>query len=223
MLVARAPHDVAEALLAHAARRARSAGRLAILARAHAGAPLWQEVAARLSLPRIACDPVKCAEQIATAALLRRATIIAPLPAAGTWDRAVAVELSLLASPPLVLFVAEGEDAADDLKGERFDVAPTLDGDEKKRWWSAIAEEAHAMVASDQLAQLDSWWGAVKRASAARRRRPTRKRPRKRGARCSRRWRWPEGSWPMAQLGALGVTDAWSTGDALASSERRGR
>ncbi len=192
VLLARAPRGVTEALLAHAARRAKGAGRLAVIARAHEGVPLWQEVAFRLGAPRLACSPARCAEQIATAALLRRALIVAPLPVAGSWDRAVAVELAALASPPSVLFVSDGADAAGDIAGERFEVTATLDEGEKRRWWSAVADEARAMLASDDLAQLDSWWSAVKRASVAE---PTSERgggaPRARSARSSRRSRSP--------------------------------
>ncbi|MGO8996939.1 MAG: sigma 54-interacting transcriptional regulator [Polyangiaceae bacterium] len=178
VLVARAPHGIVDALLAHAARSAKRAkvpsgqpgqARLTIVARAHAGAPLWQEVALRLAIPHLALEPAACAEQIAAAALLRKAMIFAPLPAEGSWDRAVAAELSSRDSVPLVLFVAASEDGetADDIRGDRFDVAPQLDSDEKHRWWSAIADEAHALVGSDDLAQLDAWWAAIKRAPAA--------------------------------------------------------
>ena len=140
---------------------------MAIVARPHAGAPLWQEVASRLTIARLPCSPSRCAEQIATAALLRRAILLAPLPPQGSWDRAVAVELAALETVPFLLFVSDETDSADDLRGERFDVAATLDDGEKRRWWSAIAEEAQQMLASDDLAELDAWWGAMKRASAA--------------------------------------------------------
>jgi transcriptional regulator with GAF, ATPase, and Fis domain/tetratricopeptide (TPR) repeat protein len=167
ILIARAQDRVVDALLAHAARRGQGGGRIAIVARAHAGAPLWQEVASRLGVPRIPCNPSRCAEQIAGAALVRRALVVARLPHPGSWDHAVAVELSSLASPPFVLFVADERDDAGDVAGARFDVTTTLDDGEKRCWWSAIADEAHALVASDDLARLESWWAAAKRASVA--------------------------------------------------------
>ena len=155
------------ALLGHSARRVRGAGRTAIVARAHAGAPLWQEVASRLTIARVPCSPARCAEQIANAALLQRATILAPLPAPGTWDRAVAVELAALESAPVVVFVSDGSDLADDLRAERFEIATTLDDAEQRRWWTAVAEEAHALVASSDLAELDAWWDAARRTTLA--------------------------------------------------------
>jgi transcriptional regulator with GAF, ATPase, and Fis domain/tetratricopeptide (TPR) repeat protein len=79
----------------------------------------------------------------------------------------VAVELSVLSVPPLVLFVAEDEDVADDFAGERFEVLSSLDDDDKRHWWKAVAEEATSLVQTDQLAQLDSWWESVKRVRAA--------------------------------------------------------
>ncbi|HEY2512792.1 MAG TPA: hypothetical protein VGI39_18125, partial [Polyangiaceae bacterium] len=216
VLVARAPHDVAAALLAHAARRARGTGRLAVMARAQDGAPLWQEVAARLSLSKIPCDPAKCAEQIAMAAVLRRAILIAPLPKAGSWDRAVAVELSALASGPLVLLVGDGDDPAADLRADRFDVTPVLDEDGKRRWWSAIADEAYERVVGDELANLEAWWGAVKRASVAPEPSDANEVP-ETGRALLTALGLAGRSWPVGQLAALGVTGEWSTGDALAS------
>jgi transcriptional regulator with GAF, ATPase, and Fis domain len=168
VFIARAPRDAMEALLAHAARRAKSAGRLTITSRAHAGAPLWQEVASRLGVANLACEPSRCAAQIAAAALVRNLLIIAPLPAAGSWDRAVGAELASLQPTPLILFVSDPTDPASDVQGDRFDVASTLNEEEKRRWCSAITDEAHGLVASADLAQLESWWGAMKRASSAR-------------------------------------------------------
>ena len=216
ILLARAPREIVEALLAHGARRARSAGRVAVAARAHQGAPLWQEVAARLLLRKLPSDPAKCADQIASAAHLRRAVVVARLPRAGSWDRAVAVELSALANAPLVLFVADGDEDASDLRAERFDVAPTLDDDGKRRWWSAIAEEAYERAAGDDLAQLESWWGGVKRVALAPEAPEGEELP-EMGRALFTALGLAGRSWPVAQLSALGVTGEWSTGDALAS------
>ena len=126
---------------------------------------MWHEVAARLRVAKLPNEPMACAATIATNAFLRRATIVAPLPRAGSWDRAVAAEIALLANAPLIVFVSDGEDAASDVHGERFDVAPTLHEDAKARWWRAVADEAHAMVASDDLAAYEAWWSAVKSAA----------------------------------------------------------
>ena len=128
-----------EALLAHAQRRARSVGKGSILARAHVGAPLWHEVACRLDVRRLSLEPEACARQIASAATLQRVVLLARLPAPGTWDRLVAAELASLAAPPLALFVTDEADAATDLKGERFFVAPVLHGEARRSWASAVS------------------------------------------------------------------------------------
>jgi transcriptional regulator with GAF, ATPase, and Fis domain len=117
---------------------------------------------------RLPLEPAKCAEQLASAAILRKAAILARMPAEGTWDRAVAAELSLLAEPPCVLLVEERErPAGDDVRGDRFEVAPTLDEGEAQRWWGAVAEEGHHLVPSRELVQLDAWWESARRAANA--------------------------------------------------------
>ncbi len=172
-LLVRAPAASTQALLAHAARRLRGAGHIALSVRqAHArlGAPMWQEVASRLSIARVDCDPVHAAEQLTAALTTRRAVIVAPLPPLGTWDRAVAAELSrsraLEGNATLTVFVTGAGDSAIDIVAERFDVAGELDHAERRRWWSAIAEDGHANVTNDELAGLETWWSATKRASS---------------------------------------------------------
>src|SRR4051794_22761464 len=59
-----ATSEMKHALLAHVARCVRAKGQLAIVARAHAGIPMWRAMASRLSQGRIECTPAKCAEQI---------------------------------------------------------------------------------------------------------------------------------------------------------------
>jgi hypothetical protein len=117
VLVVRAPAELREALLAHAARRAKGAGRGVILARAGDGAPLWQDAASRLSIAKLVCEPAGAASQLATSAFLRRTAIVAALPRAGSWDRTVTAELSLLPNAPLVVLVSDGEDDASDASG----------------------------------------------------------------------------------------------------------
>jgi len=92
---------------------------------------------------------------------------VAPLPVAGSWDRAVATELAVRNNAPLVVFVGDEEDAGSDVPGERFDVAPRLDAEAKARWWLAVASEAHALVTDDDLGAHEAWWSAVKRAPTA--------------------------------------------------------
>ncbi len=165
VLVVQAPREANEALIAHLGRRLRSLGHTTILARAQAGAPLWHEVAARLLLGRLPNEPMACANAIVANALLRRAAIVAPLPREGTWDRAVAVEIAARAGAPRIVFVSDAESAATDVQGEHFDIGPTLGTEAKALWWRAVADEAHALVASDDLGTYEEWWSGVRRAS----------------------------------------------------------
>jgi tetratricopeptide (TPR) repeat protein len=163
VVLARVERSIEGAILTHVARRVRASGRSPLVARAHDGAPLWREVASRLSQGQVDCDPARCAEQIMGAALLRRVVVVAPLPAVGTWDRAVAAQLASSGSGALIIFVADESDTASDIRADRFDIAGHLDAEDKQRWWSAVAEEAHAIIASDDLATLETWWASVKR------------------------------------------------------------
>ncbi len=136
--------------------------------RTRAGAPLWAEVAGRLALTTLESDPLRCAEQVSSAAVAGRAVIVAPLPAAGTWDRSVAADLAIVSNMPLTVLVTDASDPAKDIRGERFDVGPTLDGAERLRWWSAVCEDADAHVGSRELTELEAWWENARRAPAAR-------------------------------------------------------
>jgi transcriptional regulator with GAF, ATPase, and Fis domain/tetratricopeptide (TPR) repeat protein len=166
--------ETARAIVAHAARKLRGLGLQAICARAHASAPLWQEVAAKLGISAetshapLSTDPSKCAERIASAMVARHAAVLAPLPAAGSWDRAVATELVRLAAPSLLLFVSSSDtsgssrDEATDLRAEVFELGARLDASAKERWVAAVAHEAEGLLASDDLAALEHWWSATR-------------------------------------------------------------
>ena len=174
VIVVRAPSCAVDALLAHVARRVRAAGQVAVLVRQsnpRVGAPIWQEVASRLALARVDCDPVRAAELISGALGARRAVVITPLPPHGSWDRAVAAELARRrggdGDAPLLVFVTGPGDTAIDMHAERFDVAAELDDVGRHRWWTAVAEDGHARVATEDLSALESWWSAVKRSSTA--------------------------------------------------------
>ena len=166
-------------MIAHVARRVRGAGASVVVARTPRGAPLWREVASRLDLTDLDCDPARCAEQIALAAVGARAVLVVPLSPPGTWDRCVAAELTLLPHGPLVVFVTSltslmsitapgrAELGPQDLRAERFDVSASLDLQERTRWWSGVAEEADVTVASGQLAALEAWWESAMRSPVA--------------------------------------------------------
>ncbi len=152
-----------DAVCAHLARSARAAGCFVVVASARPAAPTWRDVASRLGLRDIDCAPAACAAQIAAAAAARSAVILAPLPPEGTWDRAVAVELSHLASPPSVILLAAASEVRD-VHGERFEVGPSLTDEEKQLWMGALAGEAFATIPHDDIASLEDWWRAARQA-----------------------------------------------------------
>ena len=172
LLVCTSSPEAALAITAHVERRTRALGYSVVRASARPGAPLWREVACRLGLPSVECDPQRCAEQIGAVATSGRAAIVMPLPAPGTWDRSVAAELALLSkgsvaglsAAPLTILVTDKIDAAKDVLAERFDVSPRLDDGDRRRWWSAVADDADDSVASGDLTALESWWENARRA-----------------------------------------------------------
>ncbi len=201
VLVARTPGEVTDAVLAHVARRVRASGRVAIEGRAGETTPLWRDVASRLSVGRLPCDPARCADQIGAAASLRRAVVVARLPRDGTWDRAVAVELAARPAPPAIVFVSDGDDAQD-LDAERYEIDAVLDDEAQKRWWSALAAETRAMVLHGELAALESWWEATRRAAGSPAR-AVREVPAS-GAALFASLALAGRAWPAADVGALG-------------------
>jgi DNA-binding NtrC family response regulator/tetratricopeptide (TPR) repeat protein len=168
VVVRASSREAAAAMGAHVARRARAAGFYAIEARSALGAPLWREVASRLGVGALAGDPSDAAEAIARAASLRRAVVVAALPPAAAWDRAVAYAMASLVAAPAVFLVASGADTADDLRADVYEVSGTLDPLERLRWWCCLAEAAHVDIPADAIASLDSWWQNARRASLAR-------------------------------------------------------
>jgi transcriptional regulator with GAF, ATPase, and Fis domain/tetratricopeptide (TPR) repeat protein len=159
--------DAAVALAAHVARRMRARGYAVVQARRVGGTPLWREAASRLGLVSLDCDPLRCAEQVAAAAVGARAALVVPLPAAGTWDRAVVVELALTSSAPLVVLVTDRIEPAKDIRAERFDVRSSFDESERRRWWAAVADDADNNVPTNELAALESWWHDARHAPVA--------------------------------------------------------
>ncbi len=120
-------------------------------------------MAVRLGVTSIDCAPRQCAAQITASAGGQRAVIVAPLPWIGTWDRTVAAEICAAQSTQLTVFVSDSDDAARDLQAERFDVSTNLDSIERSKWWSAIAGEADAVVATSDLTSLHAWWETARR------------------------------------------------------------
>ncbi|HTQ42240.1 MAG TPA: sigma 54-interacting transcriptional regulator [Polyangiaceae bacterium] len=169
VVVVRAPsQETCDAMGAHVARRAVAAGMFAIETRARGGSPLWRDVASRLGVDVLPSDPPAAADAIARVAAMRRAIVVAPMPHAGTWDRAVAAELAALATAPSVVLLAPDARPTEDVAADVYEIGATLAPSERQRWWTALAESAQAEVAEDSLASLDTWWSNARGASLAR-------------------------------------------------------
>src|SRR5690606_11251705 len=160
VVVVRAPADVHGPILAHASRRLRATGFVPIKSAGKAGAPLFREVAMHLGLEAAPYDPLACAEAIANLAATQRAAIVAPLPASGTWDFAVAAELARTGRLTVV-FVTASE--APGWEATTFEIAGELTVSDKLRWWTAVAEEAQTDLPAADLRSLELWWAKARR------------------------------------------------------------
>ncbi len=126
---------------------------------------MWREVSARLGVAKIECSPAQSAAQLASASQGRRAAILVTLPKAGTWDRAVTAELSQASFDgrvPLVIVLVPSIDPVRDVRGEVYEVSPSLDESDKRRWVATLAADALASLNHDDLVGLESWWAAAK-------------------------------------------------------------
>jgi transcriptional regulator with GAF, ATPase, and Fis domain/tetratricopeptide (TPR) repeat protein len=185
VFLVRAPQDVHAALMAHTARRLRASGwstlvdpiphpiphPTAVNGRAPSTrAPLFRELATQLGLGAVSSDPHGCAEAIAQAAVAKHAAIVAALPKDGSWDRAVATELVRI-TRGLVVFVTSGELAQVSLPSgtennvavATFDLVGELTASDKLRWLSAVAQEAQAELAGQDIRSLEAWWSQARR------------------------------------------------------------
>jgi transcriptional regulator with GAF, ATPase, and Fis domain/tetratricopeptide (TPR) repeat protein len=169
VVIVRAPIDVHGPLIAHAARRLRTAGFLPVDAAVRPGAPLFREIASQLGVT-VSCEPCACADLINQAAAARRAAIIVPLPKDGTWDSIVANELARAAQRILIVFVSTvsspsslGGDTLKAIEATTFDVTGDVDPSDKLRWLSAIAEEAQTDLPTSDLRALEAWWAKARR------------------------------------------------------------
>ncbi len=153
----------AQALITHAGRRAALCGWSSLRATGGAGASIWSEVAARLHSDKLDGDPAVAAAQLVEAARSRQAVVIAPVPALGSWDRAVAVELARLEPSPCFLLVARPGDPLDGFATGAFDVTAALDDADRGRFFAAMADEARRTVPHEDLASLEEWWMASRR------------------------------------------------------------
>lgn len=181
VLIARTnDRNSAAALEHHVARRWESIHAAPVRGFARAGAPLWHDVATKLRISLDDNDPALCAEKIAAALVSR--PLVAPLPAAGTWDRAVLEELANLDVAVVLFFTSSASsvrvgtrtgrtdqdtaEIATRLEAELFEIGAELDSEAQRRWFSAAADAAQTARSNEDLATLDAWWASAERASA---------------------------------------------------------
>ena len=163
----------AHAVREHVVRVARTSSTLALAARARDGAPLWHEVLLHLQplgTSARAEDAVSAAQHLITAAHGHRVVVVAPLPAAASWDRTVAHELAGRAHPFMLVFLTDSANDTPTLAGdsalqaEEFVVSEQLGSAERDNWWSALAESASQELGGLSLSALESWWTNARRA-----------------------------------------------------------
>jgi DNA-binding NtrC family response regulator/tetratricopeptide (TPR) repeat protein len=172
ILIARATSlGAAAALEHHASRRWNSIHAAPVRASARAGAPLWHDIATKLRISLDDNDPAHCAEKIAQA--LSSRPVVAPLPAASTWDRAVLEELARLDLPLVLFFTTANNSNNDDttdlaaqLRAQLFEISAELDAEAQRRWFSAAADAAQTSRSGEDLASLDAWWSTAERVAA---------------------------------------------------------
>ena len=179
VVVVRAAQDLHAALLAHTARRLRTAGSFpavdsrveaaAAATACAAGAPIFREIATQLGLARaalVSSEPQTFAEAIAQAASAKHAAVVASLPKEGSWDRAVANELVRMSDSRrtvLVFITASDIPVWDGTAVSAFDLAGDLGAADKLRWLSAVAEEAQADLPAQDIRTLEAWWTKARR------------------------------------------------------------
>ncbi len=154
-----------DALRAHLVRRARASCSLVISARGGRADATWREIGERLGVSNVERSPASCAAQLASATHGRRTAVLLSLPASGSWDRAITAELSQPqydGRVPLVIVLVPSIDPVRDVRGEVYEVSPSLDEADKRRWIATLAADALASLKHDDLVGLESWWSAAK-------------------------------------------------------------
>jgi DNA-binding NtrC family response regulator/tetratricopeptide (TPR) repeat protein len=165
--------EVAEAAGAHVARRAQGSGPVVFVPRPRGGAPLFRNVQAELGLGS-SCDVSACAAELAQL----QATLIVPLAPAGSWDRAVTLEIvrrvaapkasSFSAPSPAPLLVLFSTDVdrlveAADCEVVVFDLREAMSPEARHRWFAAVAERACFDSGASDLASLESSFAGLRR------------------------------------------------------------
>ncbi len=167
-VVLRAESDeIVNAILAHAARRLSATGTLVVRAVRRPGASMLRQLGDKLGVRESSDDPTRFADALGRALFARKAAVVAPLPAEGSWDRVVLLELAHTPRTLLVVgdVVSEGREGhrALPVESESFDLRSELDTAEKSRFLSAIAEDAFHALPTSNPAHIDAWWESTKR------------------------------------------------------------
>ena len=165
VIVLRAPPDARAALLAHVGRRLRAAGWTTIDVTPRPPCSAFREASIQLGLEAPPCEASEYASALAgmssEAPSLRlpgrRLAIAMPLPAAGSWDEAVAHELA--GHPNVLLVFTTGQSTPVlPIATATFDIGEELSAPDKARWFAAIAREAESLVRTSKLRSLEHWW-----------------------------------------------------------------
>ncbi len=167
-VVLRAESDeIVNAILAHAARRLSATGTLVVRAVRRPGASMLRQLGDKLGVRESSDDPTRFADALGRALFARKAAVVAPLPAEGSWDRVVLLELAHAPRTLVVVgdVVSEGREGhrALPVESESFDLRSELDTAEKSRFLSAIAEDAFHALPTSNPAHIDAWWESTKR------------------------------------------------------------
>jgi len=152
LLVVIAPPELHPAVLAHAARRVRAASGVALLGEARRGAPMFHEIAAQLAVRSTTTNVARFGAALADEARRRRAAILGALPAEGTWDHEVLLEMA--SAGLLMVLVSAGPRSP--REATRFEIDRNLDRDQRIRWISAAAYDANLKLESATLDVLEA-------------------------------------------------------------------
>jgi DNA-binding NtrC family response regulator len=205
-LVLSPSREVGRAHAEHAARRLEAT--YSVIAPSCLGpTPLFIDVASQLGLRGLADDPAQAARQLARALHARRAALVAPLPALGSWDRAVFIGLCGATDMRAhVLMFAAFTDVLEEFNEvDVFELSAELSTEEAQRWWHALSESNARKYTDRDAVKLARWATLTQRRSDLAEMTPSALAPVTLAAlgtldAVGR-------AWPTSLLGALGIAD----------------
>ncbi|OJY29914.1 MAG: hypothetical protein BGO98_49830 [Myxococcales bacterium 68-20] len=160
VILIKGSREIHGAVVAHVNRRLRASGVHPMTVAARPGAPRFCDAAAQLGVKASTVDPLAWAEAIAEASTKRMVAVVGALPKENTWDFEVAENI-VRTGGPLLVFVTGQRVPSWDV--HVFEVDAELGSEEKSRWLAAMAEAAHADIATSDLARLEEWWRTARR------------------------------------------------------------